>query len=1204
MANRRSGSSWSLFGEGDVYSEDVDPFKAIYDVSKQEIQGIYETKGMACSVYVKKDEKQVAHFVTWSGVTKDLLNKPAQVNRFSSKHLGKYSAPVDSNSTVETFGHFSFLPAGSIFASLPSKKVFVVAFKPFEQEEDLEAYYFVGSEKRTLKLDTNTHKLVTSEKDKQKLRLSLSSVLGAPIIVRNKKISPRNSGRWCVVGVVGRSREGELCPHFVTNEIFGLPGPSDAVQPPISQTPENSTNPPGGEAVDASGMDSKTKRRRKEETASGMSGDEISLSASADKFLKILISAPSLDKEQQERVYKALAEFIQNFEECRDHSSDNLNALVAFIKLLESGYQASLVSVGVSPLEVILDCQTLKGLEHLWNDYLSGHLNSMAEQYLVTDEMKQKLGLDEISLKTTIEEEDYLICKKALLETPVKADHACLSSQEGVLHQGSGASGMDTSADYKAVSRSALHRATVNGQYEEVNRHLNSGANVNERDQFSLTPLHLACWYGHESVVKLLLDHNADVNAVDRFQFTPLQKAERWNHRSIIQLLLDHDAKPSFQQPLSLKTFAKRAFLRADSHSGFKELQTVVLQVDDDIVCQASTVLDYFVEEMKWITISIILSENPRHPRIEKLYKTLVDIDETINELHLCAKSGDVEKVIELVLNDGMDVNVAAKNNITPLLWASTMSSGVLIKTLIDLGADVNAQTAPGKQGPLLFAVSNNNYVVARFLLEHGAEANIQAKNGEAPLHKAAKQKEPALVKLLLENKADANIQDQQGETPLHKAVFDKDTPVVKLLLENKADVNIQDQQGETPLHKAVWRKDVPVVKLLLENKADVNIQAKNGRAPLHKAAKQKDSDLVKLLLENKADANIQDQEGETRLHKAVFDEDIPVVKLLLKNKADVNIQAKNGEAPLHKAAKQKDPALVKLLLENKADANIQDQVGKTPLHKAVFDNNIPVIKLLLENKADVNIQAKNGEAPLHKLATQNDPALVKLLLENKLDANIQDREGETPLHKAVWRKDVPLVELLLENKADANIQGQNGETALHKAVFHEEITLVKLLLESKVDANIQDQEGETPLHKAVRWRNEPHVKLLLKNKAYVNIQNGKGEAPLHKAVSQKDERLVTLLLENKADANIQGQNGETPLHKAVFHEEITLVKLLLENKADADIQDQLGNTPLHICARRGFSGTSQMLIEFGCNINLRNKKGETPSDIQTSRRQ
>ncbi|XP_068751686.1 uncharacterized protein [Montipora capricornis] len=253
-------------------------------------------------------------------------------------------------------------------------------------------------------------------------------------------------------------------------------------------------------------MDSKTKRRRKEETASGISGGEISLRAAADKFLKILITAPSLEKEQQEEVYKLLAQSIQNFEKFRDNSSDNLNALVDFIKLLEINYQASLVSVGVSSLEVTVDCQTLKGLEHLWNDYLSGHLNSMAEQYLVTDEMKQKLGLDKISLKTTIEEENYLICRKALLEIPGEADRACLSSQEGVLHQGSGASGMDASADYKVVSflhylqmgsseepngflktmgvcRSALHTASSNGQYEEVNRHLMNGANVDKRDQ-------------------------------------------------------------------------------------------------------------------------------------------------------------------------------------------------------------------------------------------------------------------------------------------------------------------------------------------------------------------------------------------------------------------------------------------------------------------------------------------------------------------------------------------------------------------------------------------------------------------------------------------------------------------------------------------------------------------------------------------------
>lgn len=43
--------------------------------------------------------------------------------------------------------------------------------------------------------------------------------------------------------------------------------------------------------VEGEGMDSKVKRRRKEETASGTSGDDFSLSAVAGRLMKIVISA-------------------------------------------------------------------------------------------------------------------------------------------------------------------------------------------------------------------------------------------------------------------------------------------------------------------------------------------------------------------------------------------------------------------------------------------------------------------------------------------------------------------------------------------------------------------------------------------------------------------------------------------------------------------------------------------------------------------------------------------------------------------------------------------------------------------------------------------------------------------------------------------------------------------------------------------------
>ncbi|XP_073237499.1 uncharacterized protein [Porites lutea] len=67
-------------------------------------------------------------------------------------------------------------------------------------------------------------------------------------------------------------------------------------------------------------------------------------------------------------------------------------------------------------LIITVQCLTLKSLESLWNDYCSGYLNDIVERFLVTDEIKRKLGMDNVRLKTTIEEEKYLICKKAFLE--------------------------------------------------------------------------------------------------------------------------------------------------------------------------------------------------------------------------------------------------------------------------------------------------------------------------------------------------------------------------------------------------------------------------------------------------------------------------------------------------------------------------------------------------------------------------------------------------------------------------------------------------------------------------------------------------------------------------------------------------------------------------------------------------------------------
>ena len=98
------------------------------------------------------------------------------------------------------------------------------------------------------------------------------------------------------------------------------------------------------------------------------------------------------------------------------HSPSTSEGLSALFEYLEKVYDLFVEYVQKGSLIIAVECPTLESLERLWNDYQSGCLNDIAESYLVTDELKRKLGLGHVRLRITIEEENYLICKKALME--------------------------------------------------------------------------------------------------------------------------------------------------------------------------------------------------------------------------------------------------------------------------------------------------------------------------------------------------------------------------------------------------------------------------------------------------------------------------------------------------------------------------------------------------------------------------------------------------------------------------------------------------------------------------------------------------------------------------------------------------------------------------------------------------------------------
>ncbi|PFX23548.1 hypothetical protein AWC38_SpisGene11915 [Stylophora pistillata] len=61
----------------------------------------------------------------------------------------------------------------------------------------------------------------------------------------------------------------------------------------------------------------------------------------------------------------------------------------------------------VGSWHITVECSSLQILEGLWNDYGSGHLNSVVQEMLIAPQVLKKLGKRNIQLKTDMSEEEY-----------------------------------------------------------------------------------------------------------------------------------------------------------------------------------------------------------------------------------------------------------------------------------------------------------------------------------------------------------------------------------------------------------------------------------------------------------------------------------------------------------------------------------------------------------------------------------------------------------------------------------------------------------------------------------------------------------------------------------------------------------------------------------------------------------------------------
>lgn len=578
--------------------------------------------------------------------------------------------------------------------------------------------------------------------------------------------------------------------------------------------------------------------------------------------------------------------------------------------------------------------------------------------------------------------------------------------------------------------QTALHWAVRYNRCKFVELLIRKSANPNIRDRAGNTPLHKALVgpaTDDVSIVEALIKGGAQLDIRNENSVSPLEIVIQYGPTSIAKLMIES------QKDVSAEIFEDWTLLRYVLSHGqeifgvvdqeglqTKQLQVAVrdhVNVLTELLLERGVDLNRPSTKDKWQPL-VFATRKGDLSLMERLLTrkpgpAKVDAKDREGKTLLWgATHHEMPDAIQLLLKYGADVSEACRDGSTPLYEAVRKKSSKLVQLLISAGANVNTKTANAST-LLIEATKLQDHDTAWVLLNAGAKPDQQDADGKSALHFAIEKQDNDLVWLLISKGATVTAPSLAKTTsskntgvymqnPLILALRVNNDHAVWLLCEHGASPNAAvDDKGRTLLHLAVYNRNLTAARVLANYGASMDVQEDGGLTPLHYAVLVDREDIVTLLAShaaNPSSLDTLDTKDNTALSLAVQKKHPAIVQILIRHGVSCNAADSRGLTALHHAARLGFKEGLRILLDGGGDPNAVDHEAFTPVHHAINGgcSDAGLVKMLADASADLEMRDGNRRTPLMLAAQLGNAEMVSCLLDAGVDTQAQDGGGYT----------------------------------------------------------------------------------------------------------------------------------------------------------------------------------------------------------------